>query len=457
MEGLTAFFAYSRANQNRLLAVGAAWIVLIAALDWKVEPNVSLGILYLFPILLMAGFLTRPEAVALGSVCAILREAFGSFGPDSPAGPRVILVSIAFVGSALFVGELSRNTQLMAEHLDRMRESDEQMRVLIETSPAAILTAGSDGKILLANQAAHQLLGSDQSLESQPVARYLPVFERILEQKLENQRRGTRVECRGQRRNGEVFLAHAWFSVYRTTAGPKLAAIVADASEDLRDRERLGLRSTVTAFRVLSGVVSHEVRNLSGAAAVVHTRLGRLPGLAASEDYKALGTLVEGLEKIASDKLQPPPDDSAGVILSAVLDDLRILLEPSLGEAGMVWEIPARLPRVRGDHHALLQVFLNLTNNSLRAMGGREEKRLTLSAAVEGDRVVVRCWDTGPGVPAPESLFQPFQSHADGAGLGLYISHAMISAFGGELRYEPQPSGSCFAVDLASADGGRQA
>jgi C4-dicarboxylate-specific signal transduction histidine kinase len=219
----------------------------------------------------------------------------------------------------------------------------------------------------------------------------------------------------------------------------------------------LGLHSTVTAFRVFSGMVSHEVRNLSGAAAVVHTRLGRLPGLAESEDYKALGTLVEGLEKIASAKLQPPPDDSAGVNLSAVLDDLRILLEPSLGEAGMAWEIPARLPRVRGDHHALLQVFLNLANNSIRAMEGREEKRLTLSAAVEGDRVVVRCCDTGPGVPAPESLFRPFQPHADGAGLGLYISHAMIGAFGGELRYEPQPSGCCFAVDLATAGGGRRA
>ena len=50
-----------------------------------------------------------------------------------------------------------------------------------------------------------------------------------------------------------------------------------------------------------------------------------------------------------------------------------------------------------GDHHRLLQVFLNLAQNSHRAMQGLAEKQLTVSAAAEGYWVVVRFVDTGPG------------------------------------------------------------
>jgi C4-dicarboxylate-specific signal transduction histidine kinase len=63
--------------------------------------------------------------------------------------------------------------------------------------------------------------------------------------------------------------------------------------------------------------------------------------------------------------------------------------------------------------------------------------------------VVIRFEDTGVGVPFPEQLFRPFQPGADGAGLGLYVSRAIVRSFRGELRYEVRPAGCCFAVVLA--------
>ena len=33
-------------------------------------------------------------------------------------------------------------------------------------------------------------------------------------------------------------------------------------------------------------------------------------------------------------------------------------------------------------------------------------------------------------------------------GMGLYLSRFIVRSYGGELRYEPGPSGSCFAVEL---------
>jgi signal transduction histidine kinase len=60
----------------------------------------------------------------------------------------------------------------------------------------------------------------------------------------------------------------------------------------------------------------------------------------------------------------------------------------------------------------------------------------------------VRFQDTGPGITEPARLFAPFQPGADGSGLGLYVSRAVVRSYGGELRFEPQDSGACFRVEI---------
>jgi signal transduction histidine kinase len=265
----------------------------------------------------------------------------------------------------------------------------------------------------------------------------------------------TNVECKGQRRNGEVFLAHVWLSTYRSSGGPGLAAVVWDASENLRDREGAGLDSMMATSRVLIGAISHEVRNLASAAAASYGALSEVPGAAANEQYQVLGTLIHGLEKIASSGLHVASDREAAVSdLDTLLDEARIVIEPALREASIdvLWEVSEGLPLVQADHHSLLQVFINLARNSQRALEGWPRREVRISAALESDLVVVRFSDTGPGVTHPEELFRPFQPGAHSFGLGLYISRAILRAHGGGLRYEPAASGSCFAVELWPVD-----
>jgi two-component system sensor kinase FixL len=140
--------------------------------------------------------------------------------------------------------------------------------------------------------------------------------------------------------------------------------------------------------------------------------------------------------------------------LGTVLDETRILIEPALREAGIasLWEISDGLSLVRADHHALLQAFLNLARNSLRALEDSPRKEMRIAASLERDLVVVRFHDTGPGVAHPEELFQPFQRGAQSLGLGLYITRAILRSHGGGLRYEAPETGSCFAVELWPAD-----
>src|ERR1035437_7442203 len=231
--------------------------------------------------------------------------------------------------------------------------------MLIETSPLAILTLDQAGRVLLANEAARHLLAFEKEpLQGEDVEPYLPLLPRMLHSHHSGNNIRTNVECKGHRRGGEGFLAHVWLSTYRTSEGPGLAAVVCDASENLRDREGAGLDSMMATSRVLIGAISHEIRNLASAAATAHAALETVGEVAGNEQYQVLGTLICGLEKIASSGLRVASDRKAVVAdLGTVLDETRIVIEPSLREAGIqvLWEVPGGLPLVQADHHSLLQ------------------------------------------------------------------------------------------------------
>jgi PAS domain S-box-containing protein len=454
--------AYSKADRMTAVTTAAFLIVTIAFADLRFTPAVSLGFLYLLPMLITALFVSRLELLSLAITCTLLREAFGPFEWGWGVLVRSVLGLLAFFGSGLFVEELARRRQSALEHLFEVEEqvklrqdAEDQLRVLIETSPAAILTVDAEGKIQLANQAAHQLLASDQQpLGGEPVGSYLPLLTGVPQADRGGRILRTTLECKGRRRNGDVFPAHVWLSTFMTPSGPRLAAIIMDTSEELRDREELGFDRLMASSRILVRAVSHEIRNLCAAIAVVHANLSRTPGLAKNEDYLALGTLAEGLGRLVSTELKTGSQNRVATVnLREVLEELRIVIEPSFDEqeATVKWRIPEDLPPVCADRQGLLHVFMNLTSNSHRAIRGMHQKELAIQASVEADRVVIRFTDTGHGVRKPDQLFQPFQQGADGAGLGLYLSRALVRSFAGELRHQPQRYGSCFSVELAPA------
>jgi signal transduction histidine kinase len=264
------------------------------------------------------------------------------------------------------------------------------------------------------------------------------------------------MQCRGEKENGEIFLANVFFSTYQTRTGPRLAALVVDASEELREREESSLQQLLTGSRILAGAVSHEIRNVCGAISVIHENLMRSEVLRGNKDFDALGALVDTLSKIASMELRQSSrkTEIGAVDLRATLDDLRIVLDSYCAEAGISlhWQIPEWLPLVLADRHSLLQVLLNLTKNSERALAGAESKAIRFSVEVSDRQVSIRVNDTGPGIRSLESLFQPFQKGANSTGLGLYLSRAFMRSFRGELRHDPQGEGCSFILELMRAD-----
>ena len=451
-----------RGGTMSVLLKAGLLIGVIAFADWRADRDVTLGFLYLFPMLMVGSVLKRWQIGIAAALCTFLAEVFDSFDWRAAAAiPRDILVFAAFLGMGLFVYEVVRSRQAANLHLQQIeaesearRAAEEQLKVLVDSSPVAIFTADASGTVLQANDAAHRLFALPPgSLAGKSIRQYLPALENVPAAEQNGPAFRTVMQLRGRRQDGEGFLADMWFSTYPTSRGSRLAAMVVDTSEDLRNREEYSLHQLLAASRILVGAVSHEVRNVCGAIAVVHENLARNNVLANNKDFEALGTLIQALEKIAALELRQTAYQAARVDLPALLEEVRIVIEPALREedVAVVWDIEPGLPPVWADRQSLMQVFLNLTKNSQRAMLDQPVRALKITARAEGQRVLVRVQDTGGGVAHPERLFRPFQPGAQDTGLGVYLSRALMRSFRGDLRHEPESGGATFIVELSAA------
>ncbi len=143
-------------------------------------------------------------------------------------------------------------------------------------------------------------------------------------------------------------------------------------------------------------------------------------------------------------------------------------LEPSLGNTVAVLRAKARqksatitidlesdLPRVRGFAGELNQIWGNLIDNALDAV--KDDGRVEVKANREGERIVVRVVDDGPGIPASirESIFDPFfttKPMGQGTGLGLDIVRRLVRHNDGMIEVESQPGRTEFRVKLPVAE-----
>ena len=317
------------------------------------------------------------------------------------------------VGGLVSTMSLNRRTILSAYARLRMEEdlrrnAEDQLRILVESSPAAIMTLNQKAEVLAANKAAHQFLGFTESgsLVGKCVADHVPVFAGALRLSLGGGPMRVSSASWAKRSDGTHFPVGVWFSTYEEAGKVRLAGILVDTSEDVRERERETFRYLTDSNRLLAGAVAHEIRNLCSAIRVVTSNLRRYPDIVLDADYGALNTLVESLMRIAAFELANGKDQlAARVDITAVLEELRLIIEPDWMEIGgsIEWDLQSMLPYFHADGHALLQAFLNLAQNSLRAVQRGGKPLLLIRVFTENDQAKLIFEDAGPGIEDPSA------------------------------------------------------
>jgi signal transduction histidine kinase len=117
-------------------------------------------------------------------------------------------------------------------------------------------------------------------------------------------------------------------------------------------------------------------------------------------------------------------------------------------------DIADELPTMRGDEQRLTQVFLNVVGNACKFT---DKGEISVTAKVEGQNLVVKVRDTGPGIAPEETdlVFQPFKQtdqgirKGGGTGLGMPISKSLVEAHGGRIWLESELNcGTTFYINL---------
>ena len=164
-----------------------------------------------------------------------------------------------------------------------------------------------------------------------------------------------------------------------------------------------------------------------------------------------MGRIISNLRAFARQENAPV----GRVDLRAVLDSAVELTSARMAQAGveLIYDRPAAPVLVRAGEVRLGQVFVNLISNAVDAMAAGDVRRLTISVD-DAATLAVHVADTGPGLDAPDKIFEPFYSTktvgaGEGMGLGLSISYGLVQSFGGSIRGANAPEGGAvFTVEL---------
>ena len=145
--------------------------------------------------------------------------------------------------------------------------------------------------------------------------------------------------------------------------------------------------------------------------------------------------------------------------LRAVVQNALELVDPRARAVGVI-PAPAPMPdplMVRAGAVRMEQVLVNLLLNALDAVEDRRDGVVKLEAEAQGPDLHLSVTDNGPGI-APEDLprvTEPFfstKTGAEGLGLGLAISQALVAEFGGRLEIASPPGhGATVTITLPAA------
>lgn len=345
------------------------------------------------------------------------------------------------------------------------RQAEERFRLVVESSPTAMLMVDSAGCIALANGQAERVFGySKAELLGQRIEMLVPTRSRAGHERYrtnlfeapEARSMGGDRGIFGRQKDGSDVPVQITLKPIRVADDSFVLASVTDLSERLRNEQEIALQreelahlSRISLLGEMSGSLAHELNQpltavLSNAQAALRFLDRDEPDLGEVRDSlvqivendKRAGEVIRRLramlrkEQVSYEKLQ---------INDVVRDVLRFINSDLLNRnIATQLDLGMNLPAVRGDRVQLQQVLLNLVINACDAMEGIDDRRtLTLRTRTGPPSLIdIQVSDVGRGIPSQdlERIFTPFvTSKPHGMGFGLAVCRTIIEAHHGVI------------------------
>jgi two-component system NtrC family sensor kinase len=357
-----------------------------------------------------------------------------------------------------------------------LREANEFLTSLIESSVDGIIATDMKGNILIFNSGAERLFGYKAEdvigkMNIQEV--YAPRMAKVIMEKMRGPDYGGAGKLQSFRmlhknKCGELIEGNLSAAIIYDEKGKEMASV--GIFTDLREQQlvqrelhdtqlRLSDAEKLAALGRVTAQIAHELNNpiygimntleLLKRDVSMQSPRRRFLDMSLEETKRITELLRKMLNFSKPDKEEKRPTD-----VNTMLQELAIFLARQLRDHNITveMELNSELPEIMASPNQLRQVFLNLILNARRAMpyGGM----LRLVTTRNGESVVVNVEDTGVGIPddIKGRIFEAFfttQSKVKGVGLGLSVCYGIVKDHKGEINVESEVGkGSKFSVIL---------
>ena len=377
------------------------------------------------------------------------------------------------LGQPLEVVGLWLDVSEATEAAERMRQSEERYRVLVEDSPAMICRYRPDLTVLFGNRPLADYLGcTPEQLQGADLGQWLSADQRVeFVQRLRALTPGQPVS------STEICLQlpgreHAWWvwadrGLFDDEGRLlEVQAVGRDNTEVRRSQQQLLQGAKMATLGELATGLLHEINQpLNVMRMAVVNALKRLENGAADPAYledklRRIEAQVERAARLVEHMRvygRRSTVERERFAAWGAVQGAQALLEEGLRGKGVTLhlESPEAMPQVLGHQDQLEQVLINLMVNARDALLEQQVAQpwIRVRQALHGERLWLLVEDNAGGIDARlhERIFEPFfttKPAGVGTGLGLSVSHGIVSQMGGELRVSNSPEGACFCIEL---------
>ena len=388
---------------------------------------------------------------------------------------------IKWLGSSIDIEERKRAGSKAKRAEERVRQSERELRTIVEAIPAFVGIALPDGTADFISQSYADYTGV--SIEQLQGSGWMSVLHPDDRNNVRANWQaalatGTSVEqeLRIRRADG----AYRWFLgntfPVRDDEGNiiKWYGVLFDidcwkwAEDRLRDtRIKLSKASRMATVAELSASIAHELNQplmsvFANAQAATRWLAANPPNLV--ETNASIGRILrdaraadETMQHIRALFKQESFDKTEASIPEIMDEAVRLVREdPGKREVPIERDFDENLASVSVDPIQIQQVFINLISNAIEAMEVCSPTSLVKvqAAVTDQNEVLIQVIDNGPGVDDPERIFEPFLTTKEkGMGIGLAISRSIVEAHDGRIWAENNPGGGatfCVVLPLSS-------